>query len=243
MGKMKKLIFLLPLLLLALQISGDIDYGSRYFDGDDYITEIPTNGFDWDDTSWTIEFKFKLAADQAHSFFSIYEGNGASGFLVDFNNHVANAFTCQVFTVDNPQSNTWTMDFDWHHLAFVCTGTEYYFYLDGENIGSDGGSFAPVEPASLEFTLGCRNFNDGFIQHMDGYLDEIRYWNYGRTQQQIEGSIDKVTADEEPGLIVYLPMDEKSGNVFDKSGNANHSVTVSGTSSASNAPIRRIIGD
>jgi hypothetical protein len=222
------------------------------FDGNDYISDAPCNGFPWDQTTWAVEFWFKLTADQAHSLISIYEGLSTTGLLVDFDNHNANKFTAIRFpggAPGNMPSDTWTQDADWHHIALTLDGSNHYWFLDGSALG--GGAISPGinEPAVHKFNLGVRNYNNGYIQHMNGALDEVRMWSMYRTPAQIRSNMYRRILPQ-TNLIWYFRLDEGAVNLgpggktaVDLSGNLNHGDDYGDPTYISGPPIQWNQGD
>lgn len=126
----------------------------------------------------------------------------------------------------------------WHHFAGTFDGVKARIYVDGVLRG--GPSNMAVAPSETNLYIGSRG---DLGSYYNGKIDEVRIWNYVRTQQQIESNMHGIIADEEPGLVGYWDMDEPTGHIFDSSIYDNHSSTISGTLSVDNAPIRRVIGE
>lgn len=72
----------------------------------------------------------------------------------------------------------------WHHVAATYDGAFAKLYLDGNQVASqtlvDSGG---IKNNNRNFTMG-RQSDSGY--NWDGKLDEIRYYNYARTQAQIQ---------------------------------------------------------
>ncbi len=123
----------------------------------------------------------------------------------------------------------------WYHLAVTFSNKEMKFYVDGELQGTIPVSYdcffnysMPIMAAQHESTYGVR---DCFT----GTMDELRIWNYPRTQQQIVDDKDKELTGTEPGLYTYY--DFNSGNagqnnagvitIKDKSSSGNNTIVKS----------------
>lgn len=65
-----------------------------------------------------------------------------------------------------------------------------------------------------------------------GQFDEVRIWNYARSQTEIQGDLDHNLVGDEPGLIAYYRFDESSGTT------ANNSAGQSYTATLINGPLR-----
>ena len=93
-------------------------------------------------------------------------------------------------------------DGNWHHFAFVRSGSVVTAYLDGALNWTDNSfSTTPVVDA---MTIGIF---DGEANDYTGTLDEIRIWNTPLTQIQILERKDKKLDGTETNLIAYYPLD------------------------------------
>ncbi len=120
---------------------------------------------------------------------------------------------------------------EWKHLAMTTAGTNANFYVDGNLEATE--SFAyEIRESSSTFYVG----SSGGTADMNGYLDDVRIYNYARTPAQI-------AMDYNGGKpIAYYKFDECSGStIHDESGNGNHGalslgsggVTATGTCASS----------
>lgn len=107
---------------------------------------------------------------------------------------------------------------EWHHVAATFDGTSWSLYLNGNLEATlNAGGLVPradsLHPAALASALNSTSTPDGFF---NGYLDEVRIWNFARTQSQIRASIDfELTF--EPGLVARWGMTEGSGTTITSS--------------------------
>jgi hypothetical protein len=69
----------------------------------------------------------------------------------------------------------------WHHVAFTKSGTTYKLYIDGVLESTDTSSQTWTD--SEDFTFG--NAGPGESYSLDARLDDIKIYNYARTQAQI----------------------------------------------------------
>lgn len=240
---MKKIIFLL-ILLLPLRIYPQC----RLFDGTDDTMTTGTGLPAW----WqgakaqvTIEFWLYLnETDRRHPgiftltlseiVFGIEDGGGHNNTLESYMSGTTEGWY---------HSDGLELEADrWYHIALVYNGTTRTHYIDCRIDGT------PVAETGSTDGQGATEFitlGDYGGVHTKGIIDELRVWNYGKTQIQLESGISKVIADEEPGLVGYWNMDEESGTLFNR--NVDGSVldfhTITGTLSVDNAPMKRIIGE
>ncbi len=114
-------------------------------------------------------------------------------------------------------------DNQWHHVAIVVPDEAQYSgdikcYIDGVECSIDPVSCISCEintPASTELNIGG---NYAALSYFNGYLDEIRYWDVARTNDEIKKSYGRLLNGNEDGLIGYWRCDEGVGNkIYDAS--------------------------
>lgn len=106
----------------------------------------------------------------------------------------------------------------WHHLAGTWDASSMRFYVDGNLVGSQ--SLLVFDPFDRLLIGAYWQYQSG--EHPEGFfpgdINEIRLWNYARTQAEIRQSACLALSGSEPGLIGYWRLDEGSGQmVFDAS--------------------------
>ncbi|MFY0644670.1 MAG: T9SS type A sorting domain-containing protein [Bacteroidia bacterium] len=116
---------------------------------------------------------------------------------------------------DNPQapyfdivSSTIVGNLQCHHVAYVKDGSTGFLYVNGASSGSH--SIDYQISSNDQISLGQEWDNSGSTpsDFYQGILDEVRIWNYARTEQEI--SLDKAHAlvGTESGLIALFSMDD-----------------------------------
>ncbi len=117
--------------------------------------------------------------------------------------------TTEFFSV--PQSLT---PDTWYHVAGTYDGTTMRIFLDGSEIGN----FNPVNPGvdhagqNLNLKIGAFEGNGAaIINNYRGKLDEVRIWNYARTDVEITAEKDFILTGSESGLVAYYDFDDASG--------------------------------
>ena len=124
-------------------------------------------------------------------------------------------------------TNTLVGDSFWHHVAVTYDNTattKYKIYLDGNLEGSFNLATAQNTGSSVNVRIGLRV--DG-ARPFRGIIDEVRIWNYARTQAQINADRDTAYCAAPSGLVFYhrLNRGTAGGNnaglnvSFDGSGN------------------------
>ena len=96
----------------------------------------------------------------------------------------------------------------WYHVAGVYSGDSIMIYINGVlrglNIVSGG-----MIPSTGNLCIGE---SPGWLgRSFNGRIDEVRFWNYGRTQSQITSTICSSLTGTEPGLVGYWKLDANNG--------------------------------
>lgn len=97
----------------------------------------------------------------------------------------------------------------WYHLAGVCSGDSVMIYVNGVLRGLTivSGGMIPSTTGNL-----CIGESPGWLgRSFNGKIDEVRFWNYGRTQSEITSTICSSLAGNEPGLVGYWKLDANNG--------------------------------
>jgi len=107
----------------------------------------------------------------------------------------------------------------WYHLAVVKDGSAAKIYINGEEIavGSAGSIVNNEHPLLLGRNEGT------FYYQLNGTLDEVRFWNYARSEAEINAFMNDVLDGDETGLSAYYRFDQNEGDLLvDRTGNQNH---------------------
>lgn len=125
---------------------------------------------------------------------------------------------------------------DWHHLAVTYDGFAWRLYLDGELEMWTVHRMTPQYESWHHFGVGTALDYKGVPNgHFEGAIDEVRVWNYARSQSSIRNSMNQEVVSDS-GLLGRWGFNEGSGNVAeDSSGNQIHG-TVVGTTWTEGAP-------
>lgn len=113
----------------------------------------------------------------------------------------------------------------WQHFAFVASQSGNYMriYRNGVLEAQKTG-MTPFNRGNYHLVIG---------NTYKGQFDEVRIWNYARTQTEIQGDLDHSMVGDEPGLMLYYRFDEPPGTTT-----ANNSAGQSYTALLVNGPIR-----
>ena len=103
----------------------------------------------------------------------------------------------------------------WYHLAFVCTGTKLYLYVNG---ALDNSMDLPGKATNLS-----NRFNFGNTDYLKANVkvSELRFWTVARSQAQIANNMYACDA-KSTGLEAYWKLNEGQGDTFnDATGHGN----------------------
>jgi subtilisin-like proprotein convertase family protein len=120
---------------------------------------------------------------------------------------------------------------NWHHIAFVRSGTTLRFYVDGvldRTVSSSQDFNNPAKITLGNIVCGGQNFG--------GSMDEIRIWNLARNATEINQKMNCSLLGDEAGLLAYYPVSSQdcgicsdgSGALTDKTANGYHGILQNG---------------
>lgn len=106
----------------------------------------------------------------------------------------------------------------WQHFAFVASqsGNMMRIYRNGVLEAQKSG-MTPFNRGNYDLNIGST---------YKGQFDEVRIWNYARSQTEIQGDLDHSLVGDEPGLIAYYRFDEATGTTVNNSAGASHTATL-----------------
>ncbi|WP_370088103.1 LamG-like jellyroll fold domain-containing protein [Ekhidna sp.] len=100
----------------------------------------------------------------------------------------------------------------WQHIAVSWDGSNVRFYYDGvEDLVVPQGALTPNTNAS-SLIIGGFNGISGSGQ-FNGLIDEVRIWDYARTDIEIGNDRDFFLNGSEAGLVAYYPMSDGLGSL------------------------------
>ncbi|MBU0486318.1 MAG: fibronectin type III domain-containing protein [Bacteroidetes bacterium] len=123
----------------------------------------------------------------------------------------------------------------WTHLAFTYkTGDKIFGYINGEKVIETVVSNDPIVTNALDLLFGNSALSGN---HLNGWMDEVRIWNYAKTQAEIIAAKDDVIDPATAGLIAYYRFDENNTTTLpDLTGNAHNGTLTNMTASSDWVP-------
>jgi len=240
---MRKIIIFLILLLSISTVGGVNEEGSRSLDGVDNTIQIAnadlSTWYKGNKSQITIEYKVYINAVERNFMMSDYGSQMTNGIDTAVQGYSAFRSYFVGTTGGWTESTTQLYPGIWYHIAITYNGAIRIHYINGKNDSSEAETGTITgQSSNAYFHLG-----EYASLYANIRIDELRIWNYARTQAQIQSNMDKILADEEEGLEFYWRFDEPTGMPFDRSGNGNHATSITGTLAKNNCPIKRKIGD
>lgn len=174
-------------------------------------------------TEWTVEMninKHILYTEVGRGNNQAIFGAGPDEIYIRFGDAPIEGNRLQIKT-QGTQMNSLALfnEHTWYHLAFVCTGTKLYLYVNGQ---LDNSMDLPGKTTNVNNINIC---NPSTYWLGNAMYSEVRFWQRARSQAEIANNMyacDPTT----PGLITYYKMNEGEGYSFrDASGNGNNAET------------------
>jgi hypothetical protein len=141
--------------------------------------------------------------------------------------------------LNHPVSGTTTiLNNQWYHAAVTFDGAKWRIYLNGVLEKTDSIGVLPrsnsIQHAGLATAMTSTGTPDGYFQ---GILDEVRIWNYARSEKELRDSIN-TQVPTATGLIGRWGMDDVSGTVLTGKGkfNINGTIVNGATASSTGSP-------
>ncbi len=109
---------------------------------------------------------------------------------------------------------------EWYHIALAIQPNKVDVLINGQNVGS---FYAGINSAAtgLDLSIGGSVPSAGF-EAFGGEIDEVRYWNDLRTQNEIQTNMYLPLAGNEANLVAYYPFNEASDTIVTDEGPNGH---------------------
>ena len=174
-------------------------------------------------TEWTVEMninKHILYTEVGRGNNQAIFGAGPDEIYIRFGDAPIEGNRLQIKT-QGTQMNSLALfnEHTWYHLAFVCTGTKLYLYVNGQ---LDNSMDLPGKTTNVNSINICSPSTYWLGNAM---YSEVRFWQRARSQAEIANNMYACNPTT-PGLITYYKMNEGEGYSFrDASGNGNNAET------------------
>ncbi|MFL9831833.1 MBG domain-containing protein, partial [Flavobacterium sp. ST-87] len=192
-----------------------------HFDSDANITNL--SGIS--PTSFTVEFwlksQYQSPVDANKQYQGIYwQNSGAEPGVYMDNYDVGSNYGTQTLAITPSASvattyQAWANGVDqgdispaqqatWRHYAITSNGTSINFYYDGVLIRTQAfnGAVLPISNVTIGGIYGLNGFT----------LDELRIWNFAKTQVEIQAQKDTEVAPSSTGLVRYYNFNQGTAN-------------------------------
>jgi hypothetical protein len=243
-GKMRKIALIVFILALGFYGSTYAQNYALYFDGSSDYIKVPDSPYNDFSTVVTMEAWVNFTGiggqqsvimskwdaypqyDMAFTFNARYKYQNEIGFVL-CDRTIEYGFG--YYMVDLSGNSTVPSN-QWTHIAGVFNVDQASVYLNGNFDGGqtsvpEGNGQINQSPESLWIGAVNVSFGHGYdapSEFFQGAIDEIRIWNYARTQQEIQDSMYYSLTGNEPGLLAYWNFDTGSGQtLYDLTGHTN----------------------
>ncbi|MDJ1185568.1 LamG-like jellyroll fold domain-containing protein [Roseofilum casamattae] len=188
----------------------------------DYVMVNPFNSFPTE--AVTVELWWKTDSNNAGTPFSYATTKSDNTFLLyDYRSLHPYVYGA------NTNSRIPFNDGQWHHCAVTWESStgEVKVYKDGKEGFSGTLSKGKTLPQGGALILGQEQDRVGGAfdvnQAFRGQMADVRIWDKVRTAEEIQETMKRSLAGDEPGLVLYWPLDEGEGSqVIDKTSNGNN---------------------
>ena len=115
---------------------------------------------------------------------------------------------------DGPLEISNTLELNtWYHCSVTHTGSLVTLYIDGALEAHT--EFDTPSNFSSDYGIYFSRQIGGGQEYLNGFLDEVRIWDYARSQQQLNITMDNYLSGSEDGLIGYWRCNEGVGQTLD----------------------------
>ncbi len=103
-------------------------------------------------------------------------------------------------------------DNEWTHIAVTHTPNSVQFYINGEAVSGylSEGQYSSIHVSDEPIKIGAyRLLNGNLTRYLRGALDEVRLWDYARSDSEISSAFNSALTGNESGLSLYFNMEEQ----------------------------------
>jgi len=118
----------------------------------------------------------------------------------------------------------------WYHAAVTYDGNFLKLYLNGNLESALEINRQPMNQSPVKTVIGGVLLSGDVLGgSFNGLIDEIRIWNYARTQSEIQNTINKEILSPPAGLVIRLGLNEGTGNEISYTGMSGLNPGITGT--------------
>jgi hypothetical protein len=197
------------------------------FDGIDDHVQIPDSSTVNLSLPYSITFWIKSGSNVRHALIVKKNTTGNSWNYTISSNEGGSAYLRFASGSSGYNMTTNIFDDKWHHIGLtISSGGNLQWYVDGNTKNSYTGVTTTLNNWVLCFGIDPINSTTCGTQYpFDGIMDNIRFYNYARTPEQIAWEYNRGAP------VGHWRFDECSGTTaHDASGNANHGTIIPGPS-------------
>ncbi|MEQ8238944.1 MAG: LamG domain-containing protein, partial [Cyclobacteriaceae bacterium] len=206
----------------SLKMDGVDDYISYHFDRFEYSDAFTLEGWFKSAVSDDMTIYQVTNPETDDELFSV--GLNTSGNFV-----VSSAFDGNATSITS--SAAYNDEF-WYHYAVTYDGASMKLYINSQEVGSTGvGAFDPILTRYVIGRSGTKD-SDAGANYFNGWVDEMRLWNYARTATQVSATQNQVIPGDEQGIVdpegdlgvsAYWNLGEGQGIIITDATPNNHS--------------------
>ncbi len=153
---------------------------SGFFDGGgDYLSISDHADFDFGSGDFTIDFRVRFNALPTDGNFETFYGRDVSAHDVQLDiKNTSGTYTIRFIPYISGAkvvvNATWTTPVvdTWYHIAYVRSGTSWYVFIDGTQVGSTGSQSGTLDSTTDNVSIG--RHTSGSPRELNGWLDEFR---------------------------------------------------------------------
>ena len=154
-----------------------------------------TDGWDWEclfaKSRYTESYGLMLLTDGANKLLRFYH----AGFGTNITDYTWNTVTTN----------------QWYHVAVTLSSTETNIYIDGVKVQTQVAS-GSLTPNSNPLRIGAGATGGGDPYPLQGMMDEVRLWDFAKTETEINQSMSCQLDGKEVGLVLNFDLNQGTVN-------------------------------